>query len=275
MNKSMMKADILGIGVWSPRFGDWATLADWLTNPAELPEPTGKPKAERIPARERRRAPLAVKQAVEVAGQACDQANVPAAEVACLFATAMGDMSITDYMCRILADTPEMLSPTRFHNSVHNAPVGYWSIATGAHAPANTISALDYTWPMTLLEGLTQMHSENRPVLLVSQDVAAVGPLEDVYPVAEPFATALLLAPASGTGHELSFSLEAGTIDWPELSPSLDELNPVYQSNPSARLLPLLASLAKGQGGEFNLPLNQHMGARVSVALSQNAKATA
>lgn len=273
MSGQSLKADILGIGAWSPRFADWAHLADWLARPGGLPEADGKPQAEKIPARERRRAPLAVKQAVEVAGQACEQANVPAAEVACLFATAMGDMSITDYMCRVLADNPAMLSPTKFHNSVHNAPVGYWSIATGAHAPANTISALDYTWPMALLEGLTQLQREQRPVLVVSQDVAAEGVLEDVYPVAEPFAIALLLAPVSGSGHQLSLELAPGDGQWPALPSDCQALENIYTSNPSARLLPMLAAIAREQETQLQLPINGKMSGSIHVTAVDRLKA--
>ena len=35
-----------------------------------------------------------------------------------------------------LAADPRELSPTRFHNSVHNAPAGYWTVAAHCHAPA-------------------------------------------------------------------------------------------------------------------------------------------
>ena len=37
-------------------------------------------------------------------------------------------------ICETLATAERQVSPTRFHNSVHNAPAGYWSIATQSRA---------------------------------------------------------------------------------------------------------------------------------------------
>jgi hypothetical protein len=57
--------------------------------------------------------------AIEVMDQACKMANISPDDVAVIFSSAMGDMQITDYMCRALAKTPKLISPTKFHNSVH------------------------------------------------------------------------------------------------------------------------------------------------------------
>ena len=51
------------------------------------------------------------------------------------------------------------ISPTRFHNSVHNAAAGYWGIATGATAAANALCAYDASFGAGLLEALTQVHT--------------------------------------------------------------------------------------------------------------------
>ena len=41
---------------------------------------------------------------------------------------------------RVARASPEReVSPTRFHNSVHNAPAGYWSIATRSHEPSTSL----------------------------------------------------------------------------------------------------------------------------------------
>ncbi len=48
----------------------------------------------------------------------------PAADLPCVFVSAHGDLSINDYACSTLATDPSVLSPTRFHNSVHNAAGG-------------------------------------------------------------------------------------------------------------------------------------------------------
>ena len=77
----------------------------------------------------------------EVAAQACAMAARDAAALPCVFASTHGDLAITDYMCATLAGAPRELSPTKFHNSVHNAPAGYWTIATHCHAASNAVCA--------------------------------------------------------------------------------------------------------------------------------------
>ena len=125
-----MRIGISGIGIWGrgmrnwPEFcalvntGDDGAAAQW-----QAPAPAA------IPARERRHSPLMVKLAVEVACQACDMAGLDRRDVATVFGSSMGDGEISDYLCRALASESKVLSPTRFHNSVHNAPAGYWSIS--------------------------------------------------------------------------------------------------------------------------------------------------
>ena len=75
-----------------------------------------------------------------------------------------GDLAITDYMCETLATDPTAVSPTKFHNSVHNAAAGYWTIAAGAMEPATAISA---DFAMGLLEALAQLATGADAVLLV------------------------------------------------------------------------------------------------------------
>jgi hypothetical protein len=104
--------------------------------------------------------------------QACSQAGVDASLLPCVHASAMGDMAITDAMCRTLAIDCQAVSPTRFHNSVLNAPVGYWSIATGGHLPADAISAFDGSCAAALLQAAIAVAVRQQPVLTVAQDVA-------------------------------------------------------------------------------------------------------
>jgi 3-oxoacyl-(acyl-carrier-protein) synthase len=134
----MTEVAIVGVGIWSEQFSNWDDFRAVLDGQEVMSDIALKP--ELIPPRERRRAPMAVKMAIEVMDQACRMAAVEPSEVASVFASGMGDMQITDYMCRTLATAPRAVSPTKFHNSVHNAATGYWSIATHSHSPANAIS---------------------------------------------------------------------------------------------------------------------------------------
>ena len=55
-----------------------------------------------------------------------------AATLATVFSASGADGHNCHALCEQLATDDRQLSPTRFHNSVHNAAAGYWSVATGA-----------------------------------------------------------------------------------------------------------------------------------------------
>ena len=73
--------------------------------------------------------------ALEVALAACRAADRDPATLPSVFASTHGDLAITDYMCETLATDPTAVSPTKFHNSVHNAAAGYWTIGAGCVRP--------------------------------------------------------------------------------------------------------------------------------------------
>ena len=153
------------------------------------------PKPQAIPARERRRAGLAINLAVAVAHEACEYAGVDKSQVPSVFVSAMGDTEITDYMCRKLAQSEKLLSPTRFHNSVHNAPAGYWSISAENRAPSTFVGGYHESFGAGLLEAASQALAATSPVLLVGYDIHNPVPFETVTPIAESLACALVVAP--------------------------------------------------------------------------------
>jgi len=259
----MIEFDICGYGAWSERFANASDLAGGLQS-GQWPEAVAL-QPEVIPPRERRRAPLFVKMAVEVMLQACRMAAVEPGRPACVFASHMSDMETTDYICRVLAQSPELISPTRFHNSVHNAAVGYWSIATGSTAPANAIAAFEWSVPIALLEAATQVASEGVPVLAVAQDSTPPGAFDYICPGARSFAAALLLTPAGSERQPLArcrLQARSDVVDWPRLPRGLPD---GLASNRSARLLPLLALL--GVTGEQRAQLAFPLGGRQSLQL--------
>lgn len=251
----MTEVDIAGIGVWSGRFSGWEQFRDVLAGRAV--EADGSLKPELIPARERRRAPAAVKMAIEVMDQACRMAGQDPSQVATVFGSGMGDMQITDYMCRTLASAPRAVSPTRFHNSVHNAATGYWSIATGAHGPANAISAYANTVAAALLEGSVQAVEEQVPVLVAIEELAAPTPFRSVIEVDAPLAAAVLLAPpglAAEPPARLHLAVTPQSAARAPAAP-VDALD--FPNNFAAGILPLLAALARHEPISLELPLTR------------------
>lgn len=262
----MTEVDIVGAGIWSQKFGNWEEFQAVLAG-GEV-EAGGALKPELIPARERRRAPVAVKMAVEVMDQACRMAGTDPTDVATVFGSGMGDMQITDYICRTLADAPRMVSPTKFHNSVHNASTGYWSIATGSHFAANAISAYADTVAASLLEGAVQAVEESLPVVVALEELAAPQPFRSIIDVDEPLAASLLLTPRgySATplaGLELQVRAEqAGDVE------SVTVAGTDFDNNFAAPLLPLLAALAHGEASTLALSLSRGLTLDLSLSFA-------
>ena len=241
---SELRIYVEGIGVWSPQLADFAALRSWLQG-TPSPAPAARPPAATLPANERRRAPESVLLAIEVAGQAVAMSGRDAATLACVFGSAFGDLSITDYMCQTLAQTPAELSPTRFHNSVHHAPAGYWTIATGCHAPSSAVCAWHDTVGAGLLESAAMALADERPVLFVCGDVAAAGPLAPITGSAQAFGCAFVVTPEVSPRSIAALSLR--TVPQHGGMPRGRSALPAawYEGNATANAaLPLLAVLA-------------------------------
>jgi hypothetical protein len=200
------------------------------------------PAPQRLPATERRRAGQVVKASIVVADQALAGSGVEVATLPTVFTSSTGDPSNCHLLCEALAAPERLVSPTRFTNSVHNAPAGYWHIAAASRAPSTSLAAFDASFAAGLLEAAVQCGATQAPVLLVACDVPYPEPLHAVRPVADTFAVALLLAPLAQVG---SRSLHI------ELTPAQAAtacgdagLEGVRLTIPAARALPLLQALA-------------------------------
>jgi hypothetical protein len=264
----MIEFTVTGIGAWGPGFADAAQLVEGLRSGHWADEAPLAP--ERIPPRERRRSPRFVKMAVEAMGQACAAANVAPDDLAVVFATAMSDLATNDYMCRTLADTPAAVSPTRFHNSVNNAPTGYWSIATGSLAPSNALCAFTHSAGMGLLEAAAQVAAEGRDVLLVVQDEASPPPLEHVCPSGAELALALLLSPA-GQGVRWRLETRTGEAARSALPGALERR---CAGNPAMDLLPFVLANAGWAGSDrvIEIPLHAGLCARLAPANGEGGR---
>jgi hypothetical protein len=133
---------------------------------------------------------------------------------------------------------------------VHNAPAGYWSIATRSHAASTSLSGFEGSFAIGLLEAATQAAIERRHVLLVAYDLPYPEPLHALWPVAHPFAAALLLAPPGEgpSAFRLALKPDAARAAWPPAIPAS------FRSNPAAWVLPLLAARLRGAPAELELP---------------------
>jgi hypothetical protein len=246
---SVREVFVEGASLWAPRLPGWDIAVTVLTGRVDPPPAAlRRPAPEMLPPAERRRAPDSVALAIEVAARACAASTLDPAQLPCVFSTTHGDIAITDYLCEILAKTPLLTSPTKFHNSVHNAAAGYWCIATGCHAPYTTVSVSDHSYSVGLLEAFMQVASDGDPVLYVAYDIESCGPLTSVAVSRGLLGAGLVLAPARSAQSiaKLSWSIRSGSKDE---ATRPDPVNArLVQDNAMASCLPFVEVLARGAG---------------------------
>jgi hypothetical protein len=241
---------IAGIGVWSPEARSWKEAVEALCGNVEIAaNSTLRPTPSLLPPTERRRAPESVLLGVEVAQQACEMANVAAGDLPHVFASSYGDLPINDYLCETLAQSPLEVSPIRFHNSVHNAPAGYWAIATGCTRSSTAISAGDATFGAGLLETSLVALSTGEPALLAAYDVPATGSLRDVVACDSKFAVGLVLAAHHTTPVARIRIVLSDEPASAELASGASVLHASHHDNPAARSLSLLQAIARKKSG--------------------------
>jgi hypothetical protein len=224
-----------------------------------------------LPAAERRRTGSVVKLALAISLEAVNRSGMNASELPTVFSSSGGDGSNCHEICQSLATQDRQISPTRFHNSVHNAASGYWSIAAGATAAANVLCAFDASFGAGLLEALTQLVVERTPVLLVAYDVGYPEPLRTVRPIPDAFGVAMVLEPiAAGSatgdaGVPLAHITASLTDDVAERMPHA-QLEALRTSIPAARCLPLLTKFARREPGRAVLDYLENQNIAVEVS---------
>jgi len=252
---------IEGPAFWTPTLPGWDAARAAFRGEGALADPPAKrPSPQVLAPAERRRAPDTVALALEVAAASMAGAGRNAADVPCVFVSAHGDLSINDYMCSTLATDPTVLSPTRFHNSVHNAAVGYWTIGTGCMAASNSVSAYENSFAAGLLEAAVQCAADQSPVLLVGYDTPTVGALTSVTDSQGLLAVALVIAPerTARTVASLAWSLEENGGNTTAAPLASDAAKTLANINPMAHALGLFEALARldGHPPALDLPLS-------------------
>ncbi len=250
--------DVIGAGIATTGVPDWEAFLAVLAG-ANLVEDRQTPPSALLSPRERRRAPRAAKLSFAAAEQACAMAGLAPSEPIAVFSSGMGDLDITDYMCKTLKDSPELLSPTRFHNSVHNAASGYWSIGAGATGDVTAISGWRDSAAAGLLEALSRLGDSDQPVLLVVYDDLAQGPMRSLWPTEHAFSGALVLTRPGAAGAQARLLAEITRADSDAHDPLPATLAERMADNPAARLLPMLGLIA-GHGQSITLGSEQGPG---------------
>jgi Beta-ketoacyl synthase, N-terminal domain len=256
---SELQIHVDGIGLYGPGLSGWTRACEVLAGRAELKlAPTWLPTVESLPPAERRRIGLAIRLSMAIGFEAVQHAAADPAHLVTVFSSTGGDCDNCHNLLETLASEDRSLSPTRFQNSVHNAPAGYWSIATACHAASTSLCAYDATFSAGMLEAATQAIDSGQPCLLLAYDTAYPEPLYSLRPIPYPMGVAMVLNPVRTAAALASLKID---LTQAAATPMLDlGLEALRTQNPSARSLPLMQRLAQRSPGsvvvEYLAPLN-------------------
>ena len=270
-----MKLYLEGVGLCTGGLPNWREGREVLAGRSPYREAEIVMAASTLlPPAERRRTTDTVKLAMTVGGEAISHAGLRAENVPSIFTSSGGDGKTITAILEVLASPLREVSPTRFHNSVHNAPAGYWSIATGCREASTSICAYDFSFAAGLLEAATRALAEQSPVLLVAYDVPYPPALAACRQITAPFGAALVVSPRRTANTLADLSVELRQDPGPETMLDDPAIEALRAGVPAARALPLLAALARGHGQEVIIShvANNGLAVRVIPTTGRDAK---
>lgn len=234
---------IEGLGLIGPGFTGWPESKALLNSGTNFDlVPVKVPVPDCLPAAERRRVGNQVKLALAVGREAVEHSGQNASQLPNVFTASQGDGDNCHAICEVLAGPDRLISPTRFHNSVHNAAAGYWGIAMKCMAPSTSLCAFDGSFSAGLLEATSQSLSQQTACLLVSSDTPYPEPLNTARPMAFSLAVGMVINPVQSEKSIAKLSLSL-TQEAPNRL-SAAHWEHIRLSSPSARCLPLLSAIA-------------------------------
>ncbi len=231
------------VGLCGPGLVNWKSAQETLkTEDSFVFSSPIIPPSEYLPAAERRRVGTAVKLALATATDALTSGTYKAADLLSVFSSSGGDGDNCHSICEALASQDRLISPTKFTNSVHNAPSGYWGIALHAKPASTSLCAFDGSFSAGFLEACTLALAAKQPVLLVAYDTPYPEPLRSVRPIDVSFGVSMVISPQASmtTLSNVRVKLGKGMPSTMKNS-ALERLR---RDIPAARSLPLLRSLA-------------------------------
>lgn len=241
-----LTAYIEGVGLLGPGLKDWPDGRAVICGQQPYqPCKTVLPLPALLPAAERRRSGAMVRLTLATGLEAIAAAGLDAASLPSVFSASGGDGENCHAICEMLASADRQISPTRFHNSVHNAAAGYWGIATGAMTPSSVLCAFDASFGAGLLEALTQVVVDHTRCVLLACDTAYPEPLCSVRPIPDAFGIAVVLAPQHSAQALAQITVGLTDADADRLDDAA--LENLRIAIPAARGLPLLRGIALRQ----------------------------
>jgi hypothetical protein len=209
-----LRARLCGVGMWTPAypsFDAWRAAGlpgDLHVQTTDAPAPP----ADLLHPRLRRRTSTLTRAAVTALQAALAHGRVTVDQVRLVLVSSFGEIETTVELLAQLGDPQGPVSPTKFHNSVHNTATGYLSIASGNQRESTALAGGPQNLEVGLLEALAGLAETGEDVVLIFAEELLPHPFErsDTDPT---FAVALHLraidAPLSESDLELRMSSRA------------------------------------------------------------------
>lgn len=250
-----LRAQLRGVGMWTPAhasFDAWVAAGmprDLHVSEGEWP----RPPAALLHSRLRRRTSTLTRATVTALEAALDHGGAAIDEVRFVLVSSFGEIETTVALLEQLGDPEGPVSPTKFHNSVHNTATGYLSIASGNHREATALAGGPHNLEIGVLEALTGLAQTGGDVALIFAEELLPAPFSrgDADP---SFAVALYLS-AQRPGPEQPRSLDVELclthrrtpLLATPVAPGVEGVGLPTMVEPLVELLRSVAGLAPGQ----------------------------
>lgn len=161
-----------GVGLWTSHC---TSAADWSRGKREASE-VSRAAASLLEGPLKRRASKLTRMSVDAFEQAVAQAGSDPSSIPTIWATAHGEHGTAIALLKMMRRGEGKVSPTHFHNSVHNTPSAYASISAGNGAGSTTLTGGPELVASALLEAFCQLHAGQNEIAVVVADEPLQGP---------------------------------------------------------------------------------------------------
>jgi hypothetical protein len=174
----VIRAEIAGMGLWSPGFADPAAWLEGRRDPA-----IAEPRCTLVSPRHLRFTSTLTRMGVAVFEQAVAGADLDLKTIDVTFGSSLGEIQIAVELLDMIA-LEGGASPARFMNSVHNTAPGHLSIATGSRGGFVAIAGGRETVSAAFHEALCLLRApDHGAVVVILADEALPAPIDlERYP---------------------------------------------------------------------------------------------
>lgn len=179
---------VTGVGLFTPGYGSARAWCEGKEDPS-----VEKPEAALLDGALRRRATPLTRLAIDAFAQATAMSGSDLTTIPTVWATAHGEHTPAIKMLAMMKTGEGRVSPTQFHNSVHNTAGGYASIASNNTTCSTTVTGGSELVGAALLEAWCLVSERGGDVAVVFADEPLMAPFEQALPTA-PLSAALVLS---------------------------------------------------------------------------------